>query len=205
MISVLTPTGARPEAFAACVDMMRAQDYDHGMVRWVIVDDGPDPMETPDMPSHWRVTHVMPEPSWEPGQNTLARNLLVGLEERSSNRVVIVEDDDMYSADWLTTCNLWLEDADLVGESHSLYRHRATGRETAMRNTEHASLCSTALKGPAIETLREVCAEGAKGIDMRLWKRFQGVKRLHAPEPRRVVGVKGWGGRPGLGVGHRLA
>ena len=202
MITALTPTGARPEAFAACVEQMRAQDHP-GPVRWVIVDDGPEPEPRDrDWPEGWSIIVVRPKPVWEPGENTLARNLVAGL-ARCTQRVVIVEDDDCYATWWLRQCDAWLDTHDLVGEAPSLYRHR-NGRERLMGNTDHASLCSTALRGPALDALRRSCEQGAKGIDLRLWRDFGGSKRLYPPQPRGVTGIKGYPGRPGLGVGHRL-
>lgn len=199
MITALTPTGSRPEAFAECVRQMRAQTIP---ARWVIVDDGPEPTPTPDIPG-WEVIHLRPEPVWQPGQNTLARNLLAGLRV-ATDRVAIIEDDDGYAPDWLETVDGWLDHADLVGESHSLYVNRATGARVEMGNARHASLCSTAVRGEALSFLRWSCTVSPKGIDLRLWQQFPGRKALHAPHPRRVTGIKSWPGRPGIGVGHRL-
>lgn len=199
-LTALTPTGARPEAFAECVRQMRAQTL--GAVRWVIVDDGPEPMPTPEVPG-WDVIHLRPEPCWRPGQNTLARNILHGL-PHCTDRVAVIEDDDQYAPWWLSACALRLQVAELVGESHSLYRNRATGGTREMGNRYHASLCSTALRGPALEALARICREGGLMLDLRLWRCFTGPKRLYAPEPRGVTGIKGWPGRPGIGMGHRL-
>lgn len=199
MITALTPTGARPEAFAACVEQMRAQTIP---ARWVIVDDGPEPMPTPQIEG-WDVVHLRPEPLWQLGQNTQARNLLHGL-PYCTGRVAVIEDDDAYASDWLETCDRWLNDADLVGECLSLYRHRDTGRETHCSNKNHASLCSTAMKGDAISFFAEVCRSGPKFIDIRLWANKSITKALHKPDPRRVTGIKGWPGREGIGIGHQL-
>lgn len=200
MLSILTPTGERSEAFSACVDMMRAQTY-RRPVKWVIVDDGREAMTLPEIEG-WTICQVRPEPYWAPGMNTQARNIMAGL-LHVEDRVVLIEDDDEYAPWWLEKCDNWLDHADLVGESHSLYRHRDTGRETEMGNDAHASLCSTAVKGPGREALYRACGSN-KGIDMRLWRSFSGRKRLYAPNPRGVTGIKGWPGRPGIGVGHRL-
>ncbi|ODM46150.1 hypothetical protein A9320_26880 [Ruegeria sp. PBVC088] len=199
MITALTPTGARPEAFAACVAQMAAQTV---TARWVIVDDGPEPMPTPQIPG-WEILHLRPDPCWQPGQNTLARNILHGL-PYCSGRIAVIEDDDAYADWWLVDCDHRLDLAELVGESHSLYINRLTGARRDMGNDRHASLCSTALRGRAIEALAECCRTGATGIDLRLWRHFGFAKRLWRPEPRGVTGIKSWPGRPGIGVGHHL-
>ena len=197
-LSVLTPTGARPEAFAQCVQYMRAQAY-RGPVRWVVVDDGPMPEPTPYVDG-WEIIHIRPWPRWEPGQNTQARNLLAGL-DHVTDRVVIVEDDDAYAPWWLSACADWLEIDAMVGESHAIYHH-TNGAVRECGNDAHASLCSTALAGSAINDLRLICETQKKAIDFTLWKSRPG--RLYPPEPRGVTGIKGYPGRPGIGAGHRM-
>lgn len=197
MLSVLTPTGARPEAFARCVEQMQAQTF-AGPVRWVIVDDGPEAMPTPKVDG-WLIVHVRPSPLWEPGQNTQARNLLEGL-ALCSDRVAIIEDDDQYCPEWLDRVNEWLDHDDLVGEAPSVYRH-LNGNEKKMTNTRHASLCATALKGEKMRRhFESVLRSHKKMIDVMLWK--AGGKIY--PQKGGVIGIKGYPGRPGIGVGHRL-
>ena len=199
-LTVLTPTGERPEAFEACVAMMKAQDHD-GPVRWVIVDDGRVPQPTP-VVDGWEILHIRPELLWRPGQNTQARNILVGL-EYVVGRLVIVEDDDDYADWWLSKCYERLDSHDLVGESMSVYVH-VNGKSKECLNRHHASLCSTAMKGPAVEAFREATETRDRFIDLVLWKRFDGSKALYRPKPRGVTGIKGWPGRPGIGTGHDL-
>ena len=198
MLSVLTPTGARPEAFARCVEMMQAQTL-RGRVRWVIVDDGPEAMPTPKI-NDWQIVHIRPTPLWEPGQNTQARNILEGL-GFCSDRVAIVEDDDQYAGWWLERVSFWLDQDDLVGEAPSIYRH-LNGNEKTMTNTNHASLCATAFKGGVVRSaLIDICKQHDKMIDVKLWRACKG--KLY-PQKGGVVGIKGYPGRPGIGVGHKL-
>lgn len=197
VLSVLTPTGGRPEAFAKCVEYMQAQDYEKP-VRWVIVDDGPESMPTPQV-KDWQIVHVRPDSLWKPGQNTQVRNMLTGL-DYCADRIVIVEDDDQYAPWWLSTVDSWLEDDDLVGEGWSVYRNLKTGTVKECNNNKHASLCSTAVKGRAVEWLRQACCSGEKFIDLRLWKN---PGKLY-PHEGGVIGIKGYPGRPGIGMGHRI-
>lgn len=200
MLCVLTPTGARPEAFAKCVEYMQAQTY-ADPVRWIIVDDGPEAMPTPAIEG-WQVAHVRPHPLWEPGQNTQSRNLLEGLAlVDPGDRVVIVEDDDQYAPWWLERVNEWLDSDDLVGEGGSVYYNLKTGARKECGNTKHASLCQTAVKGRGIEALREACKSGEKFIDTRLWRAMPG--KVY-PAQGGVIGIKGYPGRPGIGIGHRI-
>lgn len=200
----ITPTGARPEAWEMCCVNMAVQTRKPDV--WIVVDDGPDPMPIPKI-SGLEIEVIRPTPLWEPGQVTLGRNLAVALERcHHIDRVAIIEDDDHYSRDWLETVFGWLDEADLVGESESLYLHRVTGRKHECRNTGHASLCSTAFTGQMIADALKIARTEQKFIDIRLWK--IGFKKrcakLFPPQPRRVIGIKGYPGRPGIGMGHRL-
>ena len=201
MLTLLTATGARPEAWAICERLMAAQDY-AGPVRWVIADDGPDAQPVAFQREGWTLEVVRPQPYWAPGQNTQARNLAAGLAAiLPTERVVVIEDDDYYPPNWLTTVDGWLDRADLVGESHARYFNVATGRGHQHRNDRHASLCATACKGPGLQALREAVSKKDKFIDMALWHGFTGSKY-----PRRAnltVGIKGLPGRGGIGGGHR--
>lgn len=199
MINLLTPTGARPEAFAKCVEYMKAQTYTKP-VRWIIVDDGPEAMETPEIDG-WEIIHIRPEPLWKPGQttNTQARNLKEGLKHITNAPLVIVEDDDQYAPWWLEQCREWLKHDDLVGEAPSLYRH-LNGKEKWMGNKAHASLCATAMKGPAIEQFKKALGY-YRGIDSTLWRICKG--KIY-PHNGGVIGIKGYPGRPGIGMGHKL-
>lgn len=198
MINIITPTGARHEAWANCQQYMAAQDYPHP-VRWIIVDDGPEPQAVTFRRLGWELIVVRPQPLWQPGQNTQARNLLAGLDRvQDGAKLVICEDDDAYAPDWLSKCAEWLSHDDLVGEAPTLYRH-VNGTERLMTN-KTPSLCQTAMKGPAIDRFRRVLETHKAAIDCNLWR--EGGKVY--PNSGGVIGVKGLPGRPGIGVGHKM-
>ena len=200
MLTLLTATGARPEAFGLCERWMAAQDYT-GRVHWVIVDDGPEPQPVTLARDGWTVEVIRPTPAWEPGQNTQARNLLAGLEVIGEDaRVVLIEDDDHYAPDWLTHIDAQLDHAELVGEGMARYYNVALRVGRQLNNLQHASLCSTAVRGRAIDTLRQVCQLGAQFIDIELWRRHPS---RHVFGGHRVTGIKGLPGRGGIGMGHK--
>lgn len=209
MIQVLTTTGARPVAFDLCVRWMQRQTY-AGAVRWIIVDDGPEPLVAPSMPvcvrsglpGNWSVDVLRARPAWAPGQNTQARNLRAGLAAVDpALPLVIVEDDDWYAADWLETCAAGLRMAELFGEARTPYYHVGQRRGRLMGNADRASLCSTALRGRALAALSSIVSRHDQHIDIWLWA-HPGVSRAVVP-PKRVVGIKGLPGRAGIGIGHR--
>lgn len=199
MLTLLTATGARPKAWAICEQLMARQDY-AGPVRWVVVDDGPQTQMVTFGRDGWTLEIVRPEPFWQPGQNTQARNLAAGLAVIGDERVVVIEDDDYYAPGYLSAVAGWLESAELVGESHARYFNVATGRGHAMRNDGHASLCATACCGPGLVAFRQAVGRRQIFIDLDLW-RAQCTKALH--DSRMTVGIKGLPGRGGIGAGHR--
>ena len=135
MLTLLTATGARPAAWALCERWMARQDY-AGPIRWIIVDDGPEPQPVTFQRKGWQLVLVRPSPHWAPGQNTQARNLLKGLAAVGPDeRLVIIEDDDWYAPDWLTTVAAELEHAELVGEHRARYYNVEQRRGRQLANT----------------------------------------------------------------------
>ena len=201
MLTVLTATGSRPDAFALCKRWMARQTY-AGAVRWIVVDDGEIPQQIDqDFREGWTISHIRREPYWRQGQNTQAANLLCGLEcvDRDDS-LIVVEDDDWYAVDWLEHAEAQLCHASLVGEKRSRYYNVNTRRWKQFNNEYHASLCATAMRGDAINALRKSCELRKTFIDMRLWRAWSD-KRLF--DGHRVVGIKGMPGRAGIGVGHK--
>ena len=199
MLTLLTATGCRPQAWEQCRRLMARQTY-VGPVRWVIVDDGEQPqdMELPQPGWHFEV--IRRQPYWSAGQNTQALNLLAGLEViEASERVAIIEDDDWYAPDWLATVDRELKRAELVGERLARYYNVPLRRAQQLRNARHASLCSTALRGAALRTLRAACARRQTFIDIDLWSHHPSRALFGG---HRAVGMKGLPGRGGIGMGH---
>jgi hypothetical protein len=178
---------------------MLAQDYT-GPVHWVIVDDGAMPQDTDFKRDGWMLEIVRPTPHWVEGMNTQARNLLAGLDcVAPDSRLVIIEDDDHYKPDWLSKCAGYLEKAELVGEHQARYYNLATRTGRQLTNTQHASLCSTAMRGEALASFRAACERSPKFIDLDLWKSHPN-RALFTGQS--VTGIKGLPGRGGIGMGH---
>lgn len=200
-LTLLTATGARHEAWALCQAWMRRQDYT-GAVRWIIVDDGPEPQPLGPMPAGWTIDLIRPHPPWQPGQNTQSRNLQAGIKTIGDKaRVVIIEDDDWYGPQWLSTVASRLASgAHLIGESHNRYWHVGQRRALAHGNTRHASLCATAMQGAALALFRRLVTQPLRFHDLALWRRFNGRKSLQPSA--HVVGLKGMPGRAGVCSEH---
>lgn len=208
MLTLLTTTGARPEAFSLCERMMFRQAYD-GPVTWIVVDDGPDAQLLSACREGWRRIVIRPEPFWRPGDNTQARNLGAGLdaaealsaEDGAPLRLVIIEDDDWYDDRWLATVDQMLSRGDLVGEPNARYYNAAMRRGSYLNNAFHASLRASAMKGEGISALRRALTEFSTFYDFKMWADPAPSKYLS--DTALTVGVKGLPGRPGIAAGHR--
>ena len=200
-VYALTPTGGRPEAMALLAEYVNAQTY-KGWLTWVIVDDCDPATPVPDVNSNIDVHIVRPAWRWQPGQNTHASSLMVGLSGVPLDaRLVMLEDDDVYLPDHISNMVCALDTCELAGEKLTRYYNVVTGRHRDLPGTNHASLSCTALKGEAIIELGLVCMASRTAIDVKLWRGFKGRKKLL--DSTNVVGIKGMPGRPGIGVGHR--
>lgn len=199
MLTLLTATGERPEAWALCQKWMQRQTFT-GPVRWIIVDDGEQPQPITFERKGWTLEVVRPQPFWRPGENTQSRNLMAGLARVGSRDwLAIIEDDDWYAPDWLERVTGKLELAELVGEGFARYYNVAYRKARQLTNDKHASLCACAMRGEAIQALRNICRTSPEFLDVFLWQSHPS-RVLFAGH--RVVGIKGLPGRGGIGVGH---
>lgn len=202
MITLLTTTGCRPQAWQLCQQWMLRQTYS-GPVHWIIVDDGEEAQKVTFFRAGWDITIIRPEPFWSTGKNTQCRNLLAGLEYvYKDTRLVIIEDDDWYSHEWLSVVDQELDKAELVGQGWNRYYNVVTSEMHMHENPNHASLCATALRGNAINLMRRVCERAPKLVDMQLWQHHNNKRIIKGSY---VIGMKGLPGRPGIASGHKPA
>jgi len=201
MIQIVTATGARPKAWSLCERWMSAQDY-QGPVRWLVVDDGPDPQPVTFKREGWDVVLIRPAPFWKPGENTQARNLAKGVGACDpAHLVVFIEDDDHYAPGWLSKVVEESARAEVVGEMRARYYNVASRVARQLQNMGHASLCSTAIRGPALQTFLTVCRTASRFIDIQLWRAH---RSKHLFGGNLVTGIKGLPGREGIGMGHSV-
>jgi hypothetical protein len=201
MLTLLTPTGCRPEAWALCQHWMNNQTYT-GTVKWVIVDDGKYAQEVNFRRENWHLTVIRPQPYWD-NNNTQARNFRAGLEYIGDDeKLFIIEDDDYYAPDYLSVMAEKLKTYDTVGQGWNCYYHVKTGAIRINDNDTHASLCATAFKGKKnLELFRRQCERAPKLLDIPMWK--HGTNR-HVFKDRLVIGMKGLLGRTGIAGGHNM-
>ena len=201
MLTLVTPTGCRPEAWALCERWMMAQTYP-GRVKWIVVDDGMLPQPVTFRRPMWEVSVIRPQQKWRIGENSQGRNFVEALKLVQPNeRVAVIEDDDYYAPGWLARVDAELNEYDLIGQGWNCYYHVKTGAIRINDNDTHASLCASAFKGKALEVFRRQCERAPRLIDVPMWRH---APRRHCFKARLVVGMKGLPGRTGIAGGHTL-
>lgn len=190
-VTLLTPTGMRPEAFALCERWFARQTY-HGVVQWLVADDGAEPLRCT-----MGQTVIRPTPSWRVGENTQFRNLLELIPLIKYDKIIHWEDDDWYAPGYLATIARQLDEAPLVGEIPTRYYNVRARKWHPFGNDHHASLCQTGMRPEVLPALIRIC-EDRRWVDMALWKDFPG-KMYHGEQN---VGIKGLPGRPGQVAAH---
>jgi hypothetical protein len=188
--------------------MVLGQDWQEPL-QWIVVDDveprtalicpGDDATLRP---AATCITTLHPLPSWKPGQNTLARNLLAAIERVAYQRVLFIEDDDFYPSDYVSSMCALLNEHDMAGCSRTHYYHFRTKRYRVMNHPGRSSLCHTGMVRAHLPTLAEICRSNSPYIDVSLWDETREFSRKLLDVPL-MVGMKGLPGRPGIGIGHR--
>lgn len=205
-VSIITPTGDRPEALTLLAGYIQRQTYTDA-VQWIVVDDGEYPfcphgyLARPIDCASFELTYVRrDEPNVKGG--SLNRNMIRGLQVVKHEHVAIMEDDDWYHPTYLEVVSRRLQDVELFGESGSLYYNVQQRRWRKIPSTSHASLCQTSFRASLIPQIDQCCRVATPFIDLHVWKIPRVKKRLQSFF-NMCVGIKGMPGRGGYGVGHR--
>jgi hypothetical protein len=197
MITLITPTGDRPEAFAMCEYWVSRQTPTEE-IQWIVIDDGK---------AETCVTHgqeyVRRQPQKSDPKHTLLINIQKAIPLIKGNKVLIIEDDDYYSPNYIETMSKWLESADLVGERGAKYYYLEDRRYYFWSRHQHASFCRTGFTNKVIETLSNTLQGMDRGdctLDLNLWENFTGSKFLQPASGSGqclCLGIKQMPGRPG--------
>ena len=201
-LTVVTPTGARPEAFKLCERWMARQTLQPH--QWIVMDD-----ETPQTVCTMGQEYIFC-PQFKGRMSLLNKiSFLISSGKVTGDGLVFIEDDDWVTPTWLQFCSEQLEHFDMIGEGISTYynvRHRFW---IQYQNMRHSSLCSTAIRTELLPEVLKLCDTTTNKdpfLDQRIWIDGGGIKcrkKIFHPDKRRdVVGIKGMPGRPGYNVGH---
>lgn len=177
---LVTTTKNRPVAFnhlATLVKRMDGAEYHD----WLVVTDG----DTEDykFPKNKRFRLIERDNS-EDIYPSLNHNLLCALDNVGDHdKIVLLEDDDWYSPNYLKETEKMLDRADLFGWCEDFYYHVLSRRPQRLHNQDYASLAATAFKPSVIPYLKACCERGDYAIDWRLWRGW--VQK----EPAQIAGA----------------
>lgn len=198
-VTLITPTGSRPEAFKLCEKFIARQTYKNS-IQWIVVDDGPIPTECTMHQEYIRGPKI-----WREGINTQRPNMEAAYEKIRGEYILIIEDDDWYDPCYIERMVDLLEFYPVVGEGNAKYYHLPSQSYKEMHNYSHASLCQTGLRYSHRTLLDDAVNSGQLYFDVELWGKVREAKvpsHLFLHE-NLCVGLKGLPGRAGIGVGHR--
>jgi glycosyltransferase involved in cell wall biosynthesis len=201
LVTLITPTGSRPEAFKRCEEYMARQTY-RGPIQWIIVDDGDIPTQITPGPQkeYYRATEL-----WREGINTQRPNMNLAMSKVKGDFIFVIEDDDWYHPEYLQTYVSLLEQFPLVGEGKADYYNVASQGYKQIDNYYHASLCQTGMRKELLPKLYNAVNSGQLYFDIQFWNTCAGdhTQRALFMDKKLLVGIKGMPGRGGIGVGHR--
>lgn len=209
MLSLITPTGDRPDALQMCAHWMSQQTYSD-TVQWIIINDGNMTIPAHIQRDNFTVQCMHRLENTAPSVESFVGNLRLGMALAAYEKILIIEDDDYYAPTHLETLDKKLDFADVVGNGHQLYYHFPSRRWAQFKN-KGACLCQTGFRSSLFpqfkDALNWALAKNSRGVDARFWdilaRRRDRVKMDIYDEPHTVVGLKGYPGRPGLGIGHQ--
>jgi hypothetical protein len=141
---------------------------------------------------------------WQPGTKDLTARVRLGCKmakEAGCDAVLIMEDDDWYSPDYISTMvGLWQRygKPEVFGIGFTLYFHIRASKYWMSAHHGRASLMSTLIRLDALERFKWP-ADDYVWLDIDLWKQLRG--RTADIKPMITVGIKHGIGDTG-GVGH---
>ena len=205
MITVITPTGDRPEVWELSKRWMKDQVVKPD--QWIIIDDGQEPYSTDDLPDF--AEYVRREPRPNETQHTLITNLFTAFPLIKGDKVLFWEDDEWYAPSYIKVMSRALDMHEVVGIGHARYYHLFSGHYMLCNNEAHASLAQTGIRASFIPEVIKLTGKLGKSqfLDGAIWEYIEGTKDrgflLYDEKNPLYVAMKGMPGRMGIGNGHR--
>lgn len=209
LVTLITPTGARPEAFSLCKYYMKRQVY-KGPIQWIVIDDSRSLLEgksTEKLSDNITIETYPANKPWRPGINTQRPNMDQALQYIRGEYIFTIEDDDWYHPEYVETMMYFLKKYKAVGQANSRYYAIKDRMWREWRNFDHCSLCETAIHADILPRFEEAINSGELFIDCALWRILKdyGVERLSFNHLGLACGIKQLPGRQGIGHGHTPA
>lgn len=212
-ITVITPTGDRPEAITLLMNYVHRQTSPAN--QWIIIDDSVDINYVPWLTKYCQfcvssLDVVKRERKQREPKHTLPLNLLEALPLVQYDTVLVMEDDDWYHPEYIAwmLSQFHATDKKLLGQGRCVYYHLPSQRYRKGNNIHHASLCQTGFKADMINNVKQWCEHFVQRkntnpfIDLKLWTHTRkNLKRVLFNDTNYCVGIKGMPGRQGTCAG----
>ena len=204
MITLITPTGGRPEAFKLCHHFVTSQTY-KGPMQWLIIDD----VHPPTLPliSHPQADYHPAQRKWTQGVNTHRFNMEEALKyiNPKSEFIFFIEDDDYYAPSYIDSMLSLCKHSDIAGLSNSRYYGLHVPGWKMMNNYLHASLSQTVIRKSMIPRFSAAVNSGDLYFDSYMWKRvFEDKVPFSLLANSNIgIGIKGMPGREGITGSHK--
>lgn len=214
LVTLLTPTGGRPEAWALCQKYMARQTYT-GPTQWIVINDCPDqPLVDSSFvqaAKHIKQEIYMADKPWiremdgvKYNINTQRFSMDQAIRHVKGDYVFIIEDDDWYAPNYLESMLFLLQKYDVVGQGNSHYYNVKERKFKEWRNYQHTSLNETGLRRSKLKLLDRAINCGNLFFDVALWQIVFNESHNHIIFDwiGYVLGIKGMPGKFGIGGGH---
>ena len=207
LVTLITPTGGRPEAWIFCQRFIARQSY-KGAIQWIVINDihGTELVISDEIKACSNVSMEVYQSSkpWRAGINTQRPNMDDALPHVKGDFIFVIEDDDCYMPDYIKTMMFLMQEFPLVGQGNSRYFNLKERRYKEWQNFTHTSLCETALRKEKLDLLDRAVNSGDLFMDGALWRiiRKENHKYLLFNHIGLVCGIKGLPGKIGIGGGH---
>lgn len=194
--TVITPTGDRPESFAICCHLMKQQTIKP--TEWIVMDDGKVEQKVPRLSF---LNYIKRKRKKNELQHTLPVQLRRIIELVTTDKVIVMEDDDWYDREYFERTLPLLDQFDLVGLQDNQYYFLQQKEFFIHRNKQWSSFCSTAFTRLLFRYVAALACGSNPYIDLHLYKmmRKQDQKvKLYVPPRVLVLGMKEMPGRVGI-------
>lgn len=204
LITLLTPTGSRQEAFTLVEKYIGRQTLlkDHDL-DWIVVDDSPHKPTQITMNQRY-FTGPLKYLNSKMNTQRYSMDFALSKVKPESEYLFIIEDDDWLAPNYLEVYMSLLEQAPLVGEGNVTYYNIGMRSFMELNNFQTASACQTAFRKSYTPHIYNAIHGGEKYWDITIWGNAKAAKHKHLlfTGLHLAVGIKGIG-RHGIGVGHQ--